>query len=118
MLDLDETFVLETERPLADVVLELQQVLETEWAETGMWAYGFPQYGTTWKGSWMEVFLAAPITGGPASLVNFLMSIVNITPTFQPSLKLFLVRYSISIMQQLNIFIVVTRVEPPETSSI
>jgi hypothetical protein len=54
-LDLDESFVLETERPLADVVQELQQLLETEWTETGMWAYGFPQYRTKWNESWIWI---------------------------------------------------------------
>lgn len=55
ILDLDETFILETEQPLIEMVQEFERVLQTEWTETGSWAHGYPQYQTKWNDSWIWI---------------------------------------------------------------
>ena len=50
-LDADESFVLETQLTLPEMVRNLQQVLQIQWIGPDTWANGYPVYRANWKGS-------------------------------------------------------------------
>jgi len=49
-LEIDESFVLETQRTLPQIAQELEQALAIKWIGPDTWAHGYPIYRASWNG--------------------------------------------------------------------